>query len=471
MYIRHSKIATLILASLLLMSMSGLSSARSYYYDDDDYDDDCMSNYAIWRLAAQSYWALRSISEEVSFIDLYYTIRSSSYCVTFEGANEVIETYANSLLKDDSTINHPPVITGVPATQGSEGAFYSFSPEASDPDGDSLKFQIENLPPWASYNTSTGTLSGNPGYSDAGTYNEILISVSDGQAITSLATFSITITDTNQPPSISGSPDGQIAEGESYLFIPQASDPDGNELNFSVSGLPDWASFNSNDGTLSGIPDFTDAGTYQGIIVSVSDGESSASLSPFTIEVTNLNRPPSISGIPSDSITVGELYSFSPTTFDPDEESLSYSVDNLPAWAEFDPVTGTLSGIPESVDVGLYEDITITVTDGSVSASLSNLSILVNAEVSPTGIVQLAWKVPETRTDGTLLSLDDVAGFKVYMGTSTENLEMLVDLGQDLTTSYVVTGLDAGIYYFTVTTYDIEGNESPFSNIAEKQVL
>lgn len=74
-----------------------------------------------------------------------------------------------------------------------EGRAYSFVPTASDPDGDSLTFSIRNRPPWASFNTATGGLSGTPGSGDAATYNNISISVSDGATNANLAPFSVTL--------------------------------------------------------------------------------------------------------------------------------------------------------------------------------------------------------------------------------------------------------------------------------------
>jgi hypothetical protein len=73
------------------------------------------------------------------------------------------------------------------------GTSYGFTPTASDADGDSLTFSVQNRPSWASFSTSTGRLSGSPTASDAGTYSNIVIAVSDGTDSASLAAFSITV--------------------------------------------------------------------------------------------------------------------------------------------------------------------------------------------------------------------------------------------------------------------------------------
>jgi hypothetical protein len=90
--------------------------------------------------------------------------------------------------------NSPATISGTPGTQAKSGQAYSFTPSASDADGDTLTFSVQNKPSWATFNTSTGTLSGTPTSAQVGSYANIVIGVSDGTASTSLAPFSITVT-------------------------------------------------------------------------------------------------------------------------------------------------------------------------------------------------------------------------------------------------------------------------------------
>ena len=79
--------------------------------------------------------------------------------------------------------------------------------------------------------------------------------------------------------------------------------------------------------------------------------------------------------------------------------------------------------------------------------------------------------MPTTRTDGTPLILSEIAGYRVYMGRSSDELILVLDLNDGSITSYTVNELSAGTYYFSLTTYDTEGNESEFSNIETKTVM
>ena len=89
--------------------------------------------------------------------------------------------------------NTAPTISGTPAPSVNQGQGYSFTPVANDADGDTLAFSISGRPAWASFDTATGALTGTPDAADIGVYTNIIISVSDGQASTSLPAFSITI--------------------------------------------------------------------------------------------------------------------------------------------------------------------------------------------------------------------------------------------------------------------------------------
>jgi len=60
----------------------------------------------------------------------------------------------------------------------------------------------------------------------------------------------------------------------------------------------------------------------------------------------------------------------------------------------------------------------------------------------------------------------DLAGYKIYFGTSSGTYGTPIDAGTQ--TTYTVTGLAIGPYYFAVTAYNTAGNESTFSNEVTK---
>ncbi len=95
-------------------------------------------------------------------------------------------------------------------------------------------------------------------------------------------------TGANAAPTIQGSPSTSVVAGQAYTFQPSASDADGDQLTFSVSNLPGWASFSQSTGRISGTPAAADVATYSNIRVTVSDGQASASTAMFAITVTSV---------------------------------------------------------------------------------------------------------------------------------------------------------------------------------------
>jgi len=89
--------------------------------------------------------------------------------------------------------NAAPTISGTPPQSVVVGSTYRFTPEANDPDGDVLRFEIENKPEWASFDSSTGELTGMPEEADVRNYSNIMIRVTDGEATAQLPAFSITV--------------------------------------------------------------------------------------------------------------------------------------------------------------------------------------------------------------------------------------------------------------------------------------
>jgi hypothetical protein len=272
----------------------------------------------------------------------------------------------------------------------------------------------------------------------------------------------------NRAPTISGQPPTSVRAGSQYDFVPTASDLDGDSLTFSIDNKPSWASFNPDTGALSGTPQTSDAGSYAGVTISVSDGSLSADVGPFTIEVTTSNSSPTISGSPTTQLTAGESYSFTPSASDPDSSTLRFSITGKPAWAEFDVLTGRLSGATADADIGIYTGIVISVTDGTETASLPEFSIEVLASGAATGSVTLSWTPPTENEDGSQLT--DLAAYRIYWSRAGESYGPPATISNPTVTRYVVEGLAPGTYEFVASAVNGLGVESRFSNVITRTV-
>ena len=278
-------------------------------------------------------------------------------------------------------------------------------------------------------------------------------------------------------PTISGSPKTTFGTSSWYSFTPTARDPrTTSALRYSIVNKPAWATFSTTTGELQG-PTGTRTGTYSNIRISVRSSTGTASLPAFSLQVvpkgtssggSTSNRAPVVSGTPATSITAGSAYSFRPTGSDPEGRALTWSIANRPSWAAFNTTTGALTGTPSSSNVGTFSNITITASDGTNRTSLRAFSIAVNAQGSSTGSASLSWTPPTRTTSGS--SLTNLAGYRIYYGTSPSSLSRTVQLSNAGLTRYVLNDLSPATYYFSIRAYTSGGSESSGSNVVSKVV-
>lgn len=275
----------------------------------------------------------------------------------------------------------------------------------------------------------------------------------------------------NAAPKISGTPPATGRVGVWYNFLPTASDPDGDPIKFSIQNKPAWLVFNTTTGRLSMTPTSANVGTYTNIIIKASDGRLTTALPAFSITITGsgtTNTAPTISGTPPTSVAAGSAYAFTPTAKDANGDTLTFSISNKPAWATFSTSTGRLSGTPSSAQTGTYSNIVIKVSDGKATASLRAFSIVVSPTSTDDGSATLSWTPPTQNTDGSTLT--NLAGYRIYYGTSAGAMNKTVQVANAGISRYVVENLTAATWYFTVRAYTSAGVESTSSSTATKTV-
>ena len=185
------------------------------------------------------------------------------------------------------TDNTPPVLASIGNKLVIVGQSLSFTISATDPEGDPLTYSASGLPTGATFDTATRTFSWTPGYGQTGSYN-VSFAVSDG-ALADSETIIITVANVNQTPVLAPIGNMSVNEGQSLSFTISATDPDGNILTYSATGLPSGASFNASTRTFSWTPKYNQAGNYN-VSFSVSDGALTDS-EAIIITVTNVNQP------------------------------------------------------------------------------------------------------------------------------------------------------------------------------------
>jgi hypothetical protein len=93
------------------------------------------------------------------------------------------------------------------------------------------------------------------------------------------------------------------------------------------------------------------------------------------------------------------------------------------------------------------------VTKSYPKALLAILFLLCGCAHALAADVSLAWDASVS---------ENISGYKVYIGNASQTYNAPTTIGN--VTTYTVTGLSNGTYYFAVTAFDTAGNESGFSN-------
>jgi sugar lactone lactonase YvrE len=197
----------------------------------------------------------------------------ASLSVSYQGPGIAKQFVPDTVLLGVAPANQPPNVTNPGDRSNVVGAAVTLGITASDPNaGDVLTYSATGLPTGLSINASTGTISGT--VTTAGVYG-VQVTVTDG-ALSTLVSFTWTVTTPNSPPTIQPITNRQGLVGDVVSLQVSASDPNGDPISYSATNLPPGLSIGQTSGTITGT--LGSAGFYTAT-VTVSDGPQQASTS------------------------------------------------------------------------------------------------------------------------------------------------------------------------------------------------
>ncbi len=293
------------------------------------------------------------------------SIEAISLDLTIQSITEI--TPPTVLSFSAGNITSAPVLQIIENQTINEMEMLSFEVSATDADNDNLTYSATNLPVGADFTETVFTWT--PTQQQSGTY-EVTFTVSDGNHSDS-QTVTITVFNMNQPPILTAVGNKNASEDQLLTFAVSATDPEGDEIVYSVTSLPNGAAF-SNE-TFIWIPNYDQSGTYS-LTISASDGTLIDS-ETITITVNNINRVPVIEDIGNQTVTIPETLTFSVSCSDPDEDTLNWSSENLPQGAVFE--NGNFTWTPSEQQAGVY-NITFIANDGNGGTDTATIQITVN---------------------------------------------------------------------------------------------
>jgi hypothetical protein len=115
-----------------------------------------------------------------------------------------------------------------------------------------------------------------------------------------------------------------------------------------------------------------------------------------------------------------------------------------------------------------YEALDTTGTVNLQACALQGGGSVPPPTTTTDGSATLTWVAPTKNTDGSPLT--DLIGYKVYWGTTKGQYTKSFRINNLLATSYDVTGLASGTWYFVVTAINVAEEESGYSNVASKTI-
>ena len=277
--------------------------------------------------------------------------------------------------------------------------------------------------------------------------------VADSEGGTTDAALDFDVAPVNDPLTIVAQPPAVTYDDGAAVSLdmtPYLSDPDGDPILYTVTGLPAGLAINPDTGVIFGrlLSDASDTSPYT---VTVRGDDRMGSTLDVQFVLTAVNTVPT--GQPTASVTLSDgdivAYAASSLFFDKDGDALTYTATGLPAWLSIGAATGEITGVvPFDASQAGPVAITITATDPAGAAATSVLTIVpINVAPVRNGAIE-----PLIADEGRAVE-QSLAGF-------------IRDGGRDRDVLFwTVTGLPAGVTFdpetLVVSGMPAEGTRRP----------
>lgn len=277
------------------------------------------------------------------------------------GPQQVIVKAANDLGGVDLqaftlTVGSPntsPLFSSTPPAGAFVGVPLQYDVFAQDAEQTALAFAFDTAPAGAAINPTNGRITWTPTAGQLGP-KAFVVEVGDGAGGVTRQAFSVNVTPAaaNNPPTITSLPRTTARAGFAYVGRLTATDPDGDPLAFALVSGPTGLTL-STDGYLTWTPIAAQLGP-QAVSVTVSDGRGGSDAKSFTIGVGNTiaNAAPVVTSTPPVYVKAGNVFAYTLTTIDADNDPVAYQLLSAPAGMSLDTSRGTVRWQPALDQLG-----------------------------------------------------------------------------------------------------------------------
>jgi hypothetical protein len=303
-------------------------------------------------------------------------------------------------------VNDPPVVTSTPANPiaATEDSVASYTMTATDEEGAPLTFSVVTPPPGSGVNAMTATALSStsarfdwtPGDSGIGAQSA-LVRVTDGVNVVT-QTINFSVSNINDAPALAAPTSTSGTQGTAFSATLAIGDADvdisgiAQTFTCSLVGAPAWVSVSTVNTaprhcTLTGTPQNADTGANNFTVRVTDNGTPNLSgTRAVTINVANVNDPPTLGAPSATSATQGSLFSATLNVSDADlsapgaTESFTFFKDVGPAAMTLVPSASSvaLAWTPAPSDVNpAAHAVTIRVRDSGGLESTQSFSVTV----------------------------------------------------------------------------------------------
>jgi len=344
-----------------------------YKYFQDDRGSSNM-NFSVVSSTNSSLVRLWITAKRYLSVDAMTGDQNDNWTGTVEAVVACNDTWNQSTVSNQFTIvvknvNDPPVFTSTPVMVAAAGVPYFYNVTACDVENDPVRFSLATAPSNMTIEPVTGRIQWMP---RARGNHTVVIKATDGNASVEQ---NFTIFVPNVPPRITSTPPLNATVGVPYSYPITTEDENGDSLSFYLSGDISIIAVLTPNNVITLTP--TNLSSLLGSI-SVSDGLATV-YQNFTIIVSPAaatNHAPQFKSTPIPATTVDTLYIYNASAADPDNDTLTFSLESGPSGMTVDPATGKVAWTPSAA--GNFT-VVIKVSDGKGAEAKQEFVINVSA--------------------------------------------------------------------------------------------
>jgi hypothetical protein len=381
---------------------------------------------------------------------------AGSAVVTARGA-----LFADSASAQFTVLNDPPEAEDLEVSTD-EDTPVQIAPNVTDANGDSLTFTVTEEPEHGTLTAfnEAGTATYTPTADYSGT-DEFKFMVNDGVEDSNTATVRITVNAGNDPPTTEDQ-SVSVNEGGEVQITLSGSDPDGDDLTFSVTEDPESGTLSGDAPNLVYRPSegFSGADSFAFV---ANDGTADSNASRVNITVSATNSSPSAQGT---SVETNEDASVTVTlnANDPDSDQLTFTIASQPSHGTLGaitPVDATSATVVYSpaANYNGADSFTFRVSDETETSDAAT----VNIDVKPVNDIPVASSQTLTATAGQAMEITLTASdsdgnaltFDIVEGAKRGTLGQVVSTtSASAKVSYTPNSGESGSDSFTFRTTD-----------------